>query len=175
MNEILEIIKYTLPALILFGTVWIIMRNMLEKESGKYKFELLAGNQKYVTPVRLQSYERIILLLERISVESMALRLQKPKMKSAHLQMLMLSTVRKEFNHNLSQQLYISSEAWTAVKYAKEQILRTVNVTASKTDPRTSATEFSKALMEVYSEIETRPIEAALEVIKREARRYFGM
>lgn len=175
MTEILEILKYILPALVLFVTVWTMMRNFTERQSDKHKFELLAGNQKYVTPIRLQAYERIILFLERLSVDSMALRLQKTNMKSIHLQILMLSTIRNEFNHNLSQQLYMSTEAWTAVKYAKEQILRAVNVTASQIDPKLPASAFSKALMETYSEIDTRPIETALEIIKREARKYFGI
>ena len=120
MDNFLEILKYILPSLIMIIGIWIILKHFSGKESEKNKLQLLTGNQKYVTPVRLQAYERVILLLERITIESLALRIQKPNMKSIQLQILMLGTVRKEFNHNLSQQLYISTSAWLAVKNAMD-------------------------------------------------------
>ena len=150
-----------------------VFRNYIESE--KNKLQLLTGNQKYVTPVRLQAYERVILLLERITIESLALRIQKPNMKSIQLQILMLGTVRKEFNHNLSQQLYISTSAWLAVKNAKEQIVRAINLTGTKMNPKLNASDFSKALMQTYSEFESRPVETAIGIVKKEAERYFGM
>lgn len=175
MDNFLEILKYILPALIMLIGIWVLLKHFSDKESGKNKLQLLAGNQKYVTPVRLQAYERIILLLERITVESLALRIQKPKMKSIQIQILMLATVRKEFNHNLSQQLYISLNAWAAVRNAKEQVIRAINLTSTKMNPKLNASDFSKALMQTYSEFENRPIETALEIVKKEAERYFGM
>ena len=74
MNSIWEILKITLPALIVFLTAYFLFRDMLENGQKRREFEFRVNNSKQVTPVRLQAYERLALLLERISPQSLLIR-----------------------------------------------------------------------------------------------------
>ena len=76
---------------------------------------------KLVTPIRLQAYERMALYLERISPDSLVLRCYQPGMSTQLLQGVMTKTIRDEWEHNLSQQVYISSEAWNRIRQAKDE------------------------------------------------------
>lgn len=174
-SQFLEILKYTLPSLILLVTVYFIIKRFINLDIEKRKIETFSENLKIITPLRLQAYERLILFLERITVESLALRLQTPGITARELQISMLENVRKEFNHNLSQQLYVSKKSWNAVKNAKEQIIRTINVAGTKMNPQLKGHEFTKTALDVYSENNTFPVEAAVEVLKSEASLTFGM
>jgi len=175
MNDFIEILKYSAPLIIILIVVFVILRNFSEREKTRLRYEVIRGNNKLLTPVRLQSYERIILLLERIKPESVALRLQNPNMTYKQLQLLILETVRKEFNHNLSQQVYISEETWSAVVNAKEQVIRLINLTGTKMGPESSSNDFIMNLIESYNDLEIRPIENTIRLVKIEAEKFFGM
>ncbi|MBU0764099.1 MAG: hypothetical protein KJ607_04610 [Bacteroidetes bacterium] len=101
MDELFEILKYTIPSIVVLLTAYFLIKTMLDNEQKKLIREIRMKNQRMVTPVRLQSYERITLLLERISPESMIMRIQQPKMTVAQLHAQLLSTIRSEFEHNL--------------------------------------------------------------------------
>jgi len=175
MNEFLEITKYLVPLIVLLIAVLLILKHFSDKEKHKNKFETIQANNKLITPIRLQAYERIVLLLERIKPDAMALRLQKSNLTAIQMQILMLGTVRKEFNHNLSQQLYITNESWQAVVNAKEQISRLINLTGSQMEKSAGSNEFTRALIETYNDFEKKPIENSLAIIKREALIFFGI
>lgn len=175
MTDIIEISKYLLPLIILLIAVLLILKHFAKNELTKQKFATIQGNNKLITPIRLQAYERIILLLERIKPDAMALRLQKQNLSANQMQILLLGTVRKEFNHNLSQQLYISHGAWEVVVNAKEQITRLINLTGTKMNKDASSSDFVRALIETYNDFEKKPIEHAIYAIKKEALMFFGM
>jgi len=174
-EQILEILKYTLPSFIVLLAVYLIIKQFVKETINRQKIEAFSENQKLLTPLRLQAYERVILFLERITIESLAIRLQKPGMNARQLHMTMVDSVRKEFNHNLSQQLYISEKSWNAVKNSKEQIIRTINLSAASMNPKSKAGDLSKRAMEIYSDIKSMPIESSITLVKREGTRAFGM
>ena len=88
---------------------------------------------KLVTPIRLQAYERMVLYLERISPESLVLRCYQPGMDTRLLQGVMTKTIRDEWEHNLSQQVYLSSEAWNRIRNAKDEMIGIINSAAIST------------------------------------------
>jgi len=175
MNELFEISKYILPLIVLLIAIMIILNHFAKREKTKLKFDLIKANNKLITPVKLQAYERIVLFLERIRPDALALRLTKSKMTSKQIQIQMLSTVRNEFNHNLSQQLYLSDETWTAVVYAKEQITRLINYAGTKVDPKTVSQAYTAVLIEMYNDTDTKPVETSVELVKKEASLFFGI
>ncbi len=175
MNQLFEISKYILPLIVLLIAIMIILNHFAKREKLKLKFDVIKANNKLTTPVKLQAYERIILFLERIRPDALALRLTKPKMTSKQIQMQMLSSVRNEFNHNLSQQLYLSDETWSAVVYAKEQVTRMINFAGTKVDPKTVSQAFTAVLIEMYNDADTKPIETAVDIVKKEAAQFFGI
>ncbi|PID88257.1 MAG: hypothetical protein CSB06_01140 [Bacteroidia bacterium] len=174
-KELVEILKYCLPLLILAATIIFILRHFAKKEDGKYKYDIVKSNLKLITPVRLQAYERLALLLERIKPEAIALREKNLRLSAKQMQMVLLKTVKDEFNHNLSQQVYISEETWRAVVNAKEQMVRLLNLAGTKMQEDSTSADFIQMLIQLSNEMETDSIGTALSKIKQEAAHFFGL
>ncbi len=166
--EILEILKYTLPALIVFLTSWLLVRSFINREIQSRKMEAVLQNQKTITPLRLQAYERITLFLERISPENLLMRVNQPGMNCQQLQTQLLSIIRAEFEHNLSQQIYMTSRAWEVIKNAKNNTIKLINTTAGELKPDAPALDLSKGILEKIMEMESSPSNAAIEFLKKE-------
>jgi hypothetical protein len=173
MTELFELLKYTIPALTVFVSVYFVQKLSLTKESNKERYKVIVSNNNLLTPLRLQAYERISILLERLSVESLLLRHQNSTMTARQLQATLLNSVRSEFDHNLSQQIYISSNLWAAVKNAKEILIKTINITAAQLPKDSPINDFTVKLFEFYSELEYNPLASASELLKQEVREYF--
>lgn len=127
---------------------------------------------KVVTPIRLQAYERMALFLERISPDSLVLRCWQPGMDLKLLQGVMTKNIRDEWEHNLSQQVYIDTDTWTHIREAKDEMINLVNssaVTLTDTDDptRLAASIFASAAQQ-------RPTDRALETLHKEINELFG-
>ena len=124
---------------------------------------------KLVTPIRLQAYERMALYLERISPESLVLRCYQPGMYTKKLQNTMTKTIRDEWEHNLSQQVYVSSEAWNMIREAKDEMTGIINSAAITIPTDADPTRLASA---VFSSVATgeAPTTKALEFLKQEMR-----
>jgi hypothetical protein len=168
MEILADILKITIPALIVFLTAWILLKNMISLDQDKRRQEIILQNSRTVTPIKLQAYERIILFLERISLESLLVRISTTDMSSSQLHTAMLSTIRNEFEHNLSQQIYMSPRAWEVVKNARSNMIRIINTEAETMAPESSGLALSQKLLERIIEIESEPTRAAIDYIKAE-------
>ncbi len=166
--EILEILKYTIPALIVFLTAYLTLQQSLKKEKERGKFEIVLQNQKIALPIRLQAYERLTLFLERITPDSLIIRTNQPGMTSAQLHHDMLKTIRAEYEHNLSQQIYVSHEAWELVKNARAGVIKLINSSADKIKPTEPAIKLSNLIFERIMEVEKHPTQIAVSYLKEE-------
>jgi hypothetical protein len=173
MDAFLEIIKYILPALIVFFTAYFSIRLLIKNDQKRRDFEIMVKNKNVITPIQLQAYERLTLFLERISPDALVMRLNKENMTSQQLQNEILKTIRAEFDHNLSQQVYISSKAWEMIKHAKERTIKLINTTATAVKPDTPAIHLSKAVLEKVAEQDEIATRTAIEYLKKEVRNYF--
>ncbi len=168
-----EILMVTLPALIVMFTAVYMMNKHSKKEENLKRIELAVNNRKIVTPLRFQAYERLILFLERITPNSIILRLQTPNMTSEQLHKEILELIRAEYEHNLSQQLYVSSESWEKVRSAKELTIQLINNAANKVKPTDNALELSREIFDRLIEKEKAPTHAAIESLKKEIANLF--
>ena len=100
------------------------------------------------TKLQLQAYERLSLLVERIALPNLISRLNVPHATAQDMQMLLTSTIREEFEFNISQQIYVSTDAWNAVKNLKEHNLLIVNQYAHALPQNATATDLNKLLLE---------------------------
>ena len=173
MEPVLEIIKYTLPSLVVFLTVYYFLKKYFENEERKRKQQMLIKNQDVITPLRLQAYERIILYLERISPENLLIRINKPGYKSKDLQSALLNAIRTEWEHNLSQQLYVTHNAWEVVKNTKANIIKHINIISEKVDGESASMNLSKAILESLMDLEKTPAGDAINFIKEEMNKLF--
>ena len=168
MNEILEVLKYTLPALIVLIATVLIIKQMVKNDQSKRNYEIISKNQQIITPVRLQAYERLTLLLERLSPESLVMRVSKPNMTAKQLQAELLSTIRSEFDHNVSQQIYVTSQLWEIIKNSRAKLTQLINSAASKVKPNAPALALSKLILENLMVQDKSPTSLALEALKNE-------
>jgi hypothetical protein len=171
MEYILDIIKIIIPALIVFLTAWILLRNMIRNDQDRRRQEIILQGARTVTPIKLQAYERIVLFLERISLESLLVRVSSPDMNVSQIQSALLTTIRSEFEHNLSQQIYMSPQAWEVVKNARSNTIKMINSEAEKMKGDAPGIDLSRQLLTKVMELDKEPTRAAIDYIKGEVGR----
>ena len=110
-----EILKYTIPALIVFATSYFLLKQYLGSEYELKALELKSKYSKDAIPLKLQAYERLLLFCERISIPNLLLRLKTKNMNANDLKNVMVISVQKEFEHNMAQQLYASQKLWDII------------------------------------------------------------
>ena len=122
---------------------------------------------KTIIPIRLQAYERMVLFLERVSPDSLIMRCYKPGMNMQALQASMTKNIREEWEHNLSQQVYLSSESWARIRNAKDEMINLVNASAANLDKESDPTTLAASIFTnvVKSKL---PTDEALEFLKKE-------
>ena len=174
VNIILEILKYTLPALIVFLTAYFLLTRYMNRDANLKAIELKMKRDKEIVMLRLQAYERLALFMERINFAPVITRVRTPDMLSSELQYAIVKNIREEFEHNLSQQIYVSSNAWNLIVQAKEEMMKTVNLIGSQLPSEASAGQLINALfMGVQNAGAALPTEQALEYLKAECRELF--
>lgn len=178
MNDpLLLIIVALLPSVVVFLTSFFLIKNFLGERSSERTSERLHAirqdDHRQVLPMRLQAYERLTLFLERISPGTLVLRVHKSNMSTRMLHGAVIATIREEFEHNVTQQLYVSDKAWSKVKKAKEETIRLMNLSFEQTGENPSGTEFSQRVFENMSRLTHTPSQEALIALKEEARRMF--
>lgn len=166
-----DLLKIILPALIVAGVIFLLFKQFLEREQQRRLIELRLESSKTTLPLRLQAYERVILLLERISPTNILVRLSSAGQTAADYHRVLQEEIRGEYDHNISQQLYISSEAWMLVKEAKENVLTMVNQAfhGLQNPAQVRGTELAKRILEGLMTDGADPTAPAIEVVKREA------
>lgn len=118
MNDIWEVSKYVFPMLILGTIFYFLIEKFFAEQTNKNSLELKLKDRDLYLPQRFLAYERIALFLERIRPTSLAMRLKLPDTLEAY-EYALVSAVQEEFEHNLSQQIYISPDTWKTVLSAK--------------------------------------------------------
>lgn len=143
------------------------------KSDSKLKSSSPSSNdqQSVILPLQLQAYERIVLFVERISPQSLISRINQPGFSVLDMQIGMVSSIKSEYDHNVSQQIYVTAAAWEAVKTVKEQTISIINQVALKLPPDANAIELNKQLLELFMAQKESPAEIAAEIINAEAKK----
>ncbi len=168
MKEIYEILKITIPSLIVFAVTYFLLKQFLNRENNIKAEELKLLAKKDYLPVRMQAYERAILYLERIDPNNLIIRCHKPGMNAELLHSELLRIIREEYAHNMSQQVYISNKGWNALKNSKEETVKLINTAKSKMNENSTAIEMSTVIFEYLSKMDKIPTEIASEKLKNE-------
>lgn len=171
--EIIDILKIILPALLVLLTAYLLIDKLLRNEEKRRNFELRKDSTTTITPIRLRAYERLMLVLERTTPSTLILNVAKPNITNLELHTLLLGSIRQEFSHNLSQQIYVSDEIWNYIRAAQESLLRLVNTCAAQCNPANSANELAEKIIQVYGASEQTPTELAIDKLKKEVRNFF--
>ena len=173
MQALYEVIRYTVPSLVVLATAYYLLKMFLDKETEKTQMQMRLDVQKISLPVRMQAYERLVLLLERIEPSGLLVRTNQPGMNAAHLQSALIQSIRSEFEHNLSQQLYVSTKAWEMVRNAREETIKRINTAAMKLTPEATSTDLASLILINDMDAEQSAVKGALDLLKSEARNNF--
>lgn len=173
MQVLAELLQYTVPALLVLVAAYFILKLFLDKESEKRQISMRLDSQKITLPVRLQAYERLVLLLERIDPASLLVRTNHASMTAQMLQAELTQAIRSEFDHNLSQQLYVSSRSWELVRNAREETIKMINTAAMNLKPEATSADLASLILLNNMANETSVIKTALDYLKTEARNNF--
>lgn len=174
MNLFLELLKFTIPALIVFFTAYFMLKMLLDERQRIDRMLLQQDAQKITLPLRLQAYERLTLLCDRVSLPNTLLRIRTPQMTVGELTGALLLSISQEFEHNTSQQLFVSETLWRIITLAREQTLLLITKAAEELDPKANAEELVKHIFLLLEEQEgPTPLHRALVAIRMEAGRLF--
>ncbi|MDO8999147.1 MAG: hypothetical protein Q7W45_05230 [Bacteroidota bacterium] len=174
MEGLIEVLKIFLPALAVFAAAFFIVQRFLDNDQKRRDHELKKSSQSLVTPIKLQAYERIIIFLERIHPNTMVVRVNKHGMTAQQFHVELVKTVKSEYEHNLSQQIYVSYNAWELVKTAKEEIIKLINISATKVPHDNSSNDLAMMLLNITANLEKKlPNEVAIDYVKKEVSQIF--
>lgn len=125
-EQILGLMVYCIPALVTGVIAFLFFREHTDNENNRRNFILKESIQKESLPIRLQAYERLTLFLERISPQNLLKRVSPISQEVEDYKSLLIQTVEQEYEHNLSQQIYVSDPCWRIVSAAKNSTIQTI-------------------------------------------------
>ena len=134
MDQLLEILKLLLPSLFVFLTAWLVLRAFLNKEADvvrgmlvrdteNRRIDILKTTNKTLLPIRLQAYERMTLFCSRIELGQLVTNTNATSNMSAEMyKTALIMQIEEEFNHNITQQVYMTADLWTIILLAKKEV-----------------------------------------------------
>jgi hypothetical protein len=125
-DKILELAFYTLPALITGGVAYYLFQSYFNDQQNTRRWLIQKENQKQSLPLRLQAYERLALFLERINAAKLLIRVAPLSDDKNDYERLLIQHIEQEYEHNLTQQIYVSDECWTIIITAKNTIIQNI-------------------------------------------------
>lgn len=174
MEGFIEILKIILPAGAVFAAVYFLVKRFFDNEQKRREHELRKSTLSILTPQKIQAYERMVIFLERINPNNLVIRVNKNGLNSRQFHLELIHTIKQEYEHNISQQVFLSYGAWELVKTAKEEIIKLINISATKVPHEAPSNELAMMVLNIVAGVEKKmPNEVALEFIKKEIAQIF--
>ncbi|NND32631.1 MAG: hypothetical protein HKN76_08580 [Saprospiraceae bacterium] len=173
MNEVsvwFYLLLVCLPALIIFASCYLLIRQFLRNREQLELIDIQRRSAAKVLPLKLQAYERLILLFERIYIPSLIARIRTRHMSSGELQSALMIAVQQEFEHNVTQQIYVSDKLWEIIRLVKQELYNQLDHVMVSTAFNEDAEDYSSALIEHFSKKDFDPTRKAIHAIKQEAK-----
>jgi len=173
MEALIEFGKILIPASLVLYAVYLTVRSFIAKEIELKKLEIRTRSIETILPARLQAYERMTLFLERIAPQNLLIRLNNSEFKARMFQHVLLDEIRNEYNHNASQQIYMSESAWTQLRNAKEDLVIIINEAATSMTAESTSIDLSKKIFEIVMDRKEDLIALSLNSLRDEIQQTF--
>lgn len=170
-TKLIELLSYTFPAIITGLVAYYFFNLHTKNEEGRRRYLLNKDAQKDALPLRLQAFERMTLFLERINPGKLLIRISPNSENKNDYENLLISTIEQEFEHNLTQQIYMSNECWTVIITAKNATIQMIRRT-NRTDGVITANNLREVIMNDLMDKQS-PSIVALSYIKNEVQYLF--
>lgn len=164
-----ELLKYIIPQIGILVLVYMFLHHSFKKENLLLAKKRRDEFNQLILPNQIHAFERMVLFLERISPNNIIPRLNQPGLSATEFQYLLTKEISDEFEHNLSQQLYIPNQTWNMISIAKDQIIQEIIQTAQTLSPTSSAKDLAvKILTEVAAKNSKLSTNAVIEALKKD-------
>jgi hypothetical protein len=173
MEILAQIALIVLPAGAVLFTVVLFLRKQSEKDLRNMQIELKKERQSFFLPNRVEAYQRAVLLMERISPNSLVMRLHNPGLPAKMMQAELLKAIREEYDHNVAQQIFMSPKAWEMIRNSKEETIKIINIAGGQMADISMALDLSAKIFEITAEVGQLPTEITIEFLKRELQELF--
>jgi len=165
-TKLIELASYTLPAIITGLVAYNLFNSYFKDQQNTRRWLLQKDSQKDILPLRLQAYERMTLLMERINPSQLLVRITPISDDKNEYANYVIAQVEQEFEHNLAQQIYISDECWSIITTAKNATIQMIRL-ATKSEKVADANQLREVILGDLLEKQS-PSNAALAFIKNE-------
>lgn len=173
MTVFLEILKITIPTVVVGLTAFFIVREMMRRQIQMQSQHLHGQRQSNTMPLRMQAYERLSILIERLSLPGLLMRTFNEEMTTTTLRLTLLINVQQEFEHNISQQIYVSDQLWKIIEATRDDLIEFITVVSDKVPKDAPARQLRDALIGYQQQREQDPIATAQMAIRKEAASLF--
>jgi hypothetical protein len=167
-NYLLEILKLTLAGVGVVYVAFYLIKPYLDRSETVQLVELKKTISSQTLPLRLQAYERIVLFVERVNPANMLVRLSGTDLSAAELHSIVVAEIRNEYQHNITQQIYVSARAWAIVKRVKDDTLSVVTNAVKALPENATGLELSKTILAHLSHLEDNPYDIAGKIIRED-------
>jgi hypothetical protein len=164
--NIVEILAYTIPSLITGAVAYYLFDAHFKDQQNTRRWLLQKDNQSALLPLRLQAYERMTLLMERINPAQLMVRITPLSQDKEEYQNFVIAQIEQEFEHNLAQQIYVSEQCWSIIVTAKNATNQMIRL-AAKNEKINNADALRETVISDLLE-KPSPSSAALAFIKNE-------
>jgi hypothetical protein len=167
------VLKMAIAGVLVVCAAFYLLKPYLENTEKLKLIELKKAMSAQTLPLRLQAYERLILLTDRINPANMLLRLNVNDYTAAELHALIINEVRNEFQHNITQQLYVSASSWLVIKRIKDESLALAKGALQNLPPNASGLDLGKTMLGRLSQLESDPYDTAAALLRADIEALF--
>ncbi|MBT8316110.1 MAG: hypothetical protein HKP59_00635 [Lutibacter sp.] len=170
LSKIIELLSFTIPSIITGSIAYLFFLSHTQSEEKKIKLTLSRENKKNILPIKLQAYERMTLYLERINPSKLLIRVTSINNDKQAYTLSLINTIEQEFEHNLTQQIYISEKCWSVIIASKNATIQLIKKT-SEENSIVNAQELRENILQNILKTPS-PTNTALAFIKDEVRSF---
>ena len=174
MGFLLEILKLTIPGALTFLAAYYVLKTYLDHQGKQEQLRQQREQGKESLPLKLQAYERLSMFCERITIPNLLLRVRDKGMSAGALRLSVLLAIQQEYEHNITQQVYVSAQLWEIIKLAREESVNLISIAAQDIDNSADGKELAQRAMQLVDEQEALVVERALQAIRKEATARMG-
>jgi len=168
LSFLMDVFKFTLAGTGVVSIAFYLIKPYLERDEKIQLLEFRKAINNQTLPLRLQAYERLVLFIERVNPANMLVRVNATSYTAGELHALVLEELRNEFQHNITQQIYVSSRAWAVVKRVKDDTLAIITKAAKSLPETATGLELSKAILGFLSQLEDSPYEVGANLLRKD-------
>lgn len=168
-----QLVIWPVSGIIIIIGGWCFIRGDIRKFTSHQPIEAVKEENGQLLSLRLQAHERMIVFVDRLNPSNLFLRLYQQGISAYELQTLILHEIRSEYQHNVSQQLYVNSTSWNVLRKLKEDTIAMVNNAVGGLPAEASGKDLSRKVLEHMAGITENPYDLTLELIKKDIHQLF--